>query len=276
VVLHAVEAGPADGSLVVLLHGFPEFWYSWRHQIPALARAGVRVLAPDLRGYGQSDKPRGPEHYTGTALAGDVAGLVRAAGAQRATIVGHDWGGLAAWLTAMRTPEVVDRLVILNAPHPAVFGAAMRDPLQMVRSSYMGFFQLPVVPEAVLGAAGGFVLKQVLRRTARRPDAFTDADLDRYGAAFAEPGALTCALDYYRAMGRSQAASRGAPRTPRAVSAPTTVIWGTEDPILPLRLADPGRQRVPDCRVIPVEGAGHFVQSDAPEQVSRLILDAAR
>jgi pimeloyl-ACP methyl ester carboxylesterase len=259
----------------VLLHGFPEFWYSWRNQIPVLARAGVRVLAPDLRGYGQSDKPRGAEHYTGPALAGDVAGLVRAAGAERATVVGHDWGGLAAWLTAMRTPEVLDRLVILNAPHPAVFGAALRDPIQVLRSSYMAAFQIPRLPELALGAGHATLVRGLLRAAAVRRDAFTDEDLARYAQAFTEPGSVRGALAYYRWMGRQMAASPrsvGA-RKPRVIATRTLVIWGMQDPVLGPDLADPGPGLVPDRRVIRIDGAGHFVQSDAPERVNAAILE---
>ncbi len=208
VTLHVAEAG--TGPLVVLLHGFPEFWYGWRHQIPALAAAGYRVAAPDLRGYGLSDKPRGEAAYGGPALTGDVAGLVRALGEQRAVVVGHDWGGVIAWLTAMSRPEVVDRLVVANAPHPAVFGRALASPAQLLRSSYMGFFQLPAVPELLLGAGGATVLRRLLRAATVRPDAFTEADLARYAEAFAEPGALSGALAYYRSMGRSLAADGGA------------------------------------------------------------------
>src|SRR5262245_18860577 len=114
--LHVAEAG--SGPLVVLLHGFPEFWYAWRHQIPALARAGFHVVAPDMRGYNLSDKPRGVHPYRVPTLVEDVAGLIRASGAPRAAVVGHDWGGLVAWALAMQHPELVDRLVIVNSPHP--------------------------------------------------------------------------------------------------------------------------------------------------------------
>ncbi len=269
--LHWVEAG--SGPLVVLLHGFPEFWYSWRHQIPALAAAGYRVVAPDLRGYAQSGKPAGYDSYTGAALTGDVAGLVAACGAQRATVVGHDWGGVIAWLTALTRPEVVERLVVLNAPHPAVFARAVRNPWQAVRSAYMALFQLPVVPEAMLRANDFAMLRLALRAMSVRPDAFTASDLDRYAEAFARPGALTGALAYYRVQGRSLARAARTARTPRTVTAPTLVIWGRRDPVLGVDLADPGPDRVPDRRVEVVDDAGHFVQADAPEEVNRLLLE---
>jgi len=287
VTLHVAEAG--TGPLVVLLHGFPEFWYGWRHQIPALAAAGYRVAAPDLRGYGLSDKPRGEAAYAGPALTGDVAGLVRALGEQRAVIVGHDWGGIVAWLTAMSRPEVVDRLVIANAPHPAVFGRALASPAQLLRSSYMGFFQLPAVPELLLGAGRATVLRRLLRAATVRPDAFSEADLARYAEAFAEPGALSGALAYYRSMGRRLAADAGARvaarvrreapapgRSARPITTPTLVLWGAADPVLPPRLADPGHDLLPNGRVQRIEGAGHFVQSEDPETFNAAVLDFLR
>jgi pimeloyl-ACP methyl ester carboxylesterase len=273
--LHYVCAGPDDGPLVLFLHGFPEFWYSWRHQLPALAAAGYRAVAPDLRGYALSDKPDGLEAYTGEALVDDVAGLLAAEGAARATVIGHDWGGVVAWLTALRRPDLVDRLVILNAPHPASFLTALRSPVQMLRSSYMAFFQLPVVPEALLAAQRGALVRWTLR-AASAPGAFTDADLERYADAFAERGALTGPLNYYRAMGRRLPQRARSGRQSRVVAAPTLVLWGAEDPVLPTSLADPGRSLVPDCRVELVEGAGHFVHADAPARVNTLLLEFLR
>jgi epoxide hydrolase 4 len=176
VTLHVVEAG--TGPLVVLLHGFPEFWYSWRHQIPALAAAGLRVVAPDLRGCNLSDKPRGQAAYRVRELAADVAGLIAACGEEQAAVVGHDWGGAVAWALAIRHPERVERLVIVNSPHPLRFLAAVRQPAQLARSWYMLLFQLPWLPEALL-RAGGF---KALRRTLRRWGGghLTGEDLDRY------------------------------------------------------------------------------------------------
>jgi epoxide hydrolase 4 len=275
--LHWVEAG--DGPLVVALHGFPEFWYSWRHQIPALVDAGYRVVAPDLRGYNESDKPPGYDAYLGRPLANDVAGLIERCGAQHATVVGHDWGGAVAWMTAMRRPEVVERLVILNAPHPAVMARELRSPGQLLRSSYMGFFQLPIVPERLLSARDFAGLKWVLRGWSDHADAFTEDDLRRYVEAFARPGALTGALAYYRAMGRRltgtlrQSGAVPPPGGGRTVTAPTLIIWGRNDPVLGPRLADPGLELLPERRVVFVEDAAHFVQSDAPDKVNELLLE---
>ena len=274
--LHWVEAG--DGPLVVLLHGFPEFWYSWRNQIPALAEGGYRVVAPDLRGYNESDKPEGYDAYLGGPLSADVAGLIAACGAQRATVVGHDWGGVIAWMTAIRHPEVVDKLVILNAPHPNAFLREIRNPAQILRSSYVMLFQAPFAPERLLSAANFRGLKWALRSGSQRVGAFTDEDLDRYAEAFSQPGALTGSLAYYRAMGRriigaarqSGAVSGNGER--RTVTAPTLVIWGRNDPVLSQATADPG-QAVPNRKVVFIEDASHFVQADAPERVNALLLE---
>src|SRR5262245_58570023 len=146
--LHYAEAG--EGPLVVLLHGFPEFWYSWRHQIKGLAAAGFRVIAPDLRGYNESDKPPGIASYRLELLTQDIVELIQHAGEKRAHVVGHDWGGGIAWWLAMQNPQVVERLVILNAPHPVAFFRELRRPAQLLKSWYMFFFQLPWLPEVML------------------------------------------------------------------------------------------------------------------------------
>jgi pimeloyl-ACP methyl ester carboxylesterase len=261
--LHYVEAG--EGPLVVLLHGFPEFWYEWRHQIPALAAAGFRVVAPDMRGYNLSDKPEGVERYRVELLVEDVAGLVRHLGAERAHVVGHDWGGIVAWYFAMLRPELLDRLVVLNAPHPAAFAREIVKPDQMLRSAYAGFFQLPAVPELALRAGDFALLERVLRTEPARPGAFTDADVERYKEAFAQPGALTASLNYYRAFAR-----RDKPAV-RAIAAPTLLVWGEKDPHLVVRLTEGLEEWVPGIRVERIPEASHWVAVDEPERVNRLL-----
>ncbi|HEX7243804.1 MAG TPA: alpha/beta hydrolase [Longimicrobiaceae bacterium] len=259
--LHYVEAG--EGPLVVLLHGFPEFWYGWRHQIPALAEAGFRVIAPDMRGYNLSDKPRGVGSYRVEALVEDVAGLVRHAGAERAHVVGHDWGGVVAWYLAMQRPEVLDRLVVLNAPHPGVFSRELRKPDQMLRSAYAAFFQLPWLPEAAIRARGFALLERVFRTEPARPGAFTDEDIARYREAAARPGALTAMLNYYRAFARR-------PRLHR-IHAPTLLVWGERDPHLVVRNTEGLEPWVPGIRVERIPEASHWVAADEPGRVGRLL-----
>jgi epoxide hydrolase 4 len=185
--LHCVEAG--TGPLVVLLHGFPEFWYAWRHQLPALADTGFRVVAPDLPGYNTSDKPPRVRDYRPRLLAQEVADLILALGADSATVAGHDWGGGLAWLLAMHHPERVQRLVVLNAPHPIRFLTGLRNPRQLRRSWDILAFQAPWLPERLLAARAFQALRRALGRQPTRPGAFTAQDIDRYVAAAAQPGA---------------------------------------------------------------------------------------
>jgi pimeloyl-ACP methyl ester carboxylesterase/2-polyprenyl-6-methoxyphenol hydroxylase-like FAD-dependent oxidoreductase len=267
--LHVVESG--SGPLVVLLHGYPEFWYSWRHQIPALAEAGFRAVAVDLRGYNTSDKPHGIDAYRLPTLARDVARLIRGLGAETAIVVGHDWGGVIAWQLAMHHPDVVRRLVVMNAPHPERFRAGVRSMRQLRRSWYIGFYQMPAIPEAYVRWGDYRLLRTALRDTAR-PNAFTPDDVQRYRDALSRPGALTAALNYYRAVPRVMLDTRNDPsRSPR-IEAPALVIWGEQDIFLGPELAEPDRSLVPDLRVERLPQASHWVQVDQPELVNDLLL----
>jgi pimeloyl-ACP methyl ester carboxylesterase len=262
--LHYVEAG--EGPLVVLLHGFPEFSYSWRNQIEPLAAAGFRVVAPDLRGSNLSSKPRGVAAYDLDPLAADIRDLIHERGAERAFVAGHDWGGAVAWATAMFHPEVVERLAILNAPHPRRFLEEVRRPRQLARSWYMFLFQLPWLPERIAPRMG----RMAFERDAN-PGAFTPEDVARYEAAWAQPRALTSALNYYRALSRQT--PKVAERRIRPVTAPTRVIWGQRDRYLLPELAEPHRSDVPNLeRVIRLD-TSHWVQHDAPRQVSDLLTE---
>jgi epoxide hydrolase 4 len=266
--LHYVEAG--SGPLVVLLHGFPEFWYSWRHQIPALAAAGFRVFAPDLRGYNLSDKPAGVPAYRLDVLLEDVVGLIRHADEEKATIVGHDWGGVLAWHVAMCRPQVVDKLLILNAPHPAAYWRELRSWQQMRKSWYVLFFQMPCLPEQVIGAGDYDALDRLLRRQPVHAEAFTREDVRLYKQALARPGALTAALNYYRAL-RYPKERQGKDTTP--IPAPTLLLWGEQDAYLSPRLTEGLEAWVPNLRVVRFPDASHFVQNDVPERVNRLMID---
>jgi epoxide hydrolase 4 len=263
--LHVVEQG--EGPLVVLLHGFPEFWYSWRAQIPAVADAGFHVVAPDMRGYNLSDKPRGVRAYRVEVLARDVANLIASYGVQRAHVVGHDWGAIVAWIFAMQHPGMLDRLGILNVPHPVTSLRALRNLRQLRRSWYVFFFQLPFLPE-LLARRGNYVL---LRRSLR--EAFSPQETDRYVEAMARPGALTSGINYYRALLRYAAANR---RAVRRIDAPVLVIWGERDRYLGRELADPPREWVPNARVERFPNATHWVQNDEPDHVNQLLIEFFR
>lgn len=267
--LHLVDAGA--GPLVVLLHGFPEFWYTWRHQIPALVGAGFRVIAPDMRGYNLSAKPGGVGAYDIEHLARDVARLVEWAGEERACVVGHDWGAMVAWEVAMRHPDRVTRLGILNVPHPRRMLAGFRTVRQLRRSWYVFFLQLPVVPEALLAATRFAPFRYMMRREPVRPDAFDGEDLRAFEDAWSQPGAMHAAINYYRAaMRRSIGRTL---REMRRIDAPTLVVWGEQDPHLGAELAEPERKWVPDVRVVRLPEASHWVQNDAPERVNELLIE---
>jgi epoxide hydrolase 4 len=267
--LHYVEAG--SGPLVILLHGFPEFWYSWRHQLPVLAAAGFRVVAPDLRGYGESDKPPGVQAYQIERLTGDVLGLIHHLGYTAAHIVGHDWGGGIAWMMPMHHPAAVERLAILNAPHPAIFFQQIRKPWQLFKSWYIFFFQLPGLPEFLLRLGGFASLMRTFRSQPVRPGAFTPDDVERYRRAIARPGALTAAVNYYRAAFRR---NRGrVPPGMKPIAQPTLVIWGERDHYLDARLLEGMEAWATNLRVERLADASHWVQNDAPERVNRLLVE---
>jgi len=271
--LHYVEAG--SGPLVVLLHGFPEFWYGWRHQIGPLAAAGYRVIAPDMRGYNQSEKPPGVHAYAVETLVEDVVALIAHCGVTRATVVGHDWGGVVAWEVAMRRPNVVEKLIVLNAPHPAAFLRELRTPAQLARSWYALAFQVPMLPELLIALGDYRMLRAVFRRDPVRPNAFTEDDIQRYRDAFAIPGARTATINYYRAAMRRNP-RRITLEAVRAVIAPTLLIWGMGDRYLGPALTERLEQWVPRLRVERITGASHWVQHDTPEQVTALMLGFLR
>jgi epoxide hydrolase 4 len=263
--LHYVEAG--DGPLVVLLHGFPEFWYGWRRQIAPLVNAGFRVVAPDLRGYNLSSRPGGFSAYTADKLAVDVRGLISELGAESAMVVGHDWGGTVAWTLAMNHPEVVDRLVILNAAHPRRLNEGLRNPRQLLRSWYFFYFQLPRLAERRARARNWRFFKRFLR-DARPP--YTSEETDRYVEAWSQPGAATAMIDYYRAAVRLSSKQGEL----RPVSAPTLVIWGQGDRYLGRKLAEPHHEDVPNLdRVERLPNASHWVHHDEAERVNELVVD---
>ena len=268
--LHVRAAGPADGPLVVLLHGFPEFWYGWRHQIAPLAEAGYRVVVPDQRGYNRSDAPPQIAAYDLDLLTADVCRLIDAAGRERAHVVGHDWGAMVAWTLAMTHPERVRRLGILNVPHPRVFRRTLlTNPAQLLRSVYALFFQLPALPEWLLGRNDGQGLAWLLR-TSSRHDTFSDADIAAYRHAWKQPGRLRGMLHWYRAAFR-RAFRRDTPDAP--IIAPTLVLWGARDVALSRQMAAPSADRCRNGRLVMLDDATHWVQHDAPDTVTRHLLD---
>jgi epoxide hydrolase 4 len=269
--LHYVEAG--DGPLIVLLHGFPEFWYGWRRQIEPLAAAGFRVVAPDTRGYNLSSKPDGVKAYDVGQLAADIRGLIQERGAETAMLVGHDWGGTIAWATAMHHPEVVDRLAILNAAHPRKLSQGLQHhPDQLRRSWYFFFFNIPDLPETVVHADHWHFFRHFLRDA---DPAYTPEEIERYIEAWSQPGAATGMINYYRSSVRTPL--KHAEEQIRPVSAPTLGIWGERDRYLRDDLAEPEHDDVPNLdHVERLPNASHWVHHDEPERVNQLLVDFFR
>ncbi len=266
--LHVVEAGPADGPPLILLHGFPEFWWAWRKQIGPLAAAGFHVIVPDMRGYNLSEVVEGVDAYRIDVLANDVAGIADALGIGRFHLVAHDWGGLVAWWTAVRHAERIDRLVVMDAPHPDVWGPqALKHPTQVLRSTYAMFFQLPWAPEAMLGSFDHAGLRAMMEKTARK-DAFAPGDLDRYVEAWShQPGSLTAMLNYYRALGRREKTS-----LPPRITAPTLVLWGEHDGALELHLAEASVNLCDDARLEVIAGTTHWLHLEEPDRIASAII----
>ena len=271
VMLEVARAGA--GRPVVLLHGFPENWRSWRHQIPALVNAGRSVLAPNLRGYPESDIPPERDAYHLRHLVADVAALVRASGFPRITLVGHDWGGVIAWAFARLHPELLDKLVILNAPHPEIYLRKAKRPPQMFRSWYVLFFLLPGVSEFALSAGKFQAVRDMFRRYPARRETFSELDIDQYVAQLSRPGALTAALNYYRANVRL---GIGREWQSAIIDVDTLVIWGEQDPALDVGLLEGLDRIVPRVRVHRVPQASHWVQNEVPDEVNRVLVEFVR
>lgn len=265
--LHVVEAGPASSrrAPVILLHGFPQTWWTWRAQLPALAAAGFHAVAPDLRGSGDSDRPRDVAAYRMSRLVGDVVGLARALGAAQVDLVGHDWGGPLAWAVAARHPSLVRRIAVVNGPHPQAFLRGMRRNGQALRSSYMLALQLPVIPERLLAARDHALLRRVLRSF--RVDPVSDDELEPYVAS-ARRG-LSGGLAWYRAAGRALLRRGGRRRASAVVPAPALVLWGEQDPLLAPHLATAPPALVPHARVVLLPRASHEAHLDRADDVNR-------
>ncbi len=267
--LHYVEVG--EGPLVVLLHGFPEFWFSWRFQLSALAQRGFRVVAPDLRGYNLSSRPGPVSAYDIDRLATDVRDLITERGERSALLAGHDWGAAVAWVTAMNHPDAVRRLAILNLPHPRRLMHGLRRPAQLRKSWYMIFFQLPWLPERLARTQRWRGFRYGFEHDAR-PGAFSDQDIERYIEAWSRPGAATAMINYYRAAFRQlpwRAEARMGP-----VVAPTLVIFGERDRYLSAELAEPYPADVPNLQgVVRLAQASHWVHHDEPELVTQLLAE---
>ena len=270
--MHYVEAG--TGPLLILLHGFPEFWYSWRHQIPTLSEK-FRVVAPDMRGYNKTEKPKAVSSYRTENLATDISELIIALGEENAVIVGHDWGGAVAYQFAADYPEMTRKLVVLNCPHPVVMSKHFRSNFKQLRRSwYMFYFQLPWLPEFLMVRNLQLILAKTFRGWAYRKNAFTDEDLAKYNEVFSKPGQAKAAMNYYRAAFRDFF-SGSHKRFPK-INAPTLVIWGENDRALGKELTFGMKKHFStDFRIKYIADCSHWVQHDHPELVGKNIFNFA-
>ncbi len=272
---HVVLAGPEDGEPVLLLHGFPEFWYGWRHQIDALAQAGFRVIIPDQRGYAFSDKPKGIRAYRVEELVADTTGLIAACGYERVNLVGHDWGALVAWETAIRFPERVRRLAIFNVPHPDVMSTFLRTHAsQLKKSWYIFFFQIPGLPEWLLSRNHFANLRRMTAGTSR-PGSFDENDLAKYVEAWQQPGALSAMINWYRALFLDQLPfSHKNPHSgSRRVKPPVIMLWGKQDLALSHAMAPASIGFCDQGTLFLFDQATHWVQHDEAEAVNRHLVN---
>jgi pimeloyl-ACP methyl ester carboxylesterase len=267
--LHVVQAGPKDGPPVLLLHGYPEFWWGWHEQIARLSRAGFRVIAPDQRGYDASDKPRGIASYKIDLLVADIVGLIDALGYEQVNLAGHDWGGAIAWHLVLEHPERFRKLVMFNAPHPLAWRDARNsEPQEKTISWYRTFFQIPLLPELV-GYAGNWALLVKNMRDTSRPGTFPDADMDLYRYAWFRDGASHSMVNWYRAGFRYPHEVSG----DGLVRVPTRIVFGMQDRFFEPRLA---RLSVPHCasgELVEIPNAGHWLLHEEPEVTSRQMIE---
>lgn len=270
ITFETVTCGEGD-NLALLLHGFPESNYSWRHQLPFLAELGYRVWAPNLRGYGNTTRPEGVRHYRMEVLMDDVAGLIDASGAKTVTLVAHDWGALIAWTFAVRELRPLERLVIMNVPHPAVAQKKMFTWPQIYRSWYIYFFQLPYFPEKGLTANGARMVEKAFVDTAVDKSKFPKEVTDYYCENALKPGAATAMINYYRGLIRGGSAWRqyrlGWPR----LKTPTLMIWGEQDAFIEKYMTEGTDKFVEDLTIHFLPDASHWVQQEDPDQVNRIM-----
>jgi pimeloyl-ACP methyl ester carboxylesterase len=255
------DIGEGD-HLALLLHGFPEHLLSWREQTPVLEGLGYRVWAVNQRGYGKTSRPAGVAAYALRHLIADVAALFDASGAKRLTLIGHDWGAMVAWCFAIARARPIERLVIMNVPHPLCFRAALKHWRQRTKSWYIAFFQIPGLPERMLAANGGASVRRMFTGLRRPPEV-----IDIYARQIAEPGAASAMLNWYRAARRRD----GMPSLDAIIEVPTLVIWGENDVALDVICLEGTERYVRNLRLARLPGVSHWVQQDAPDQVNALL-----
>jgi pimeloyl-ACP methyl ester carboxylesterase len=272
---HVMTDGPENGTAVILLHGFPQFYYGWKDQIPALVDAGFRVIVPDQRGYNLSDKPKGISAYDVDILANDIVGLLDHFGIQKAKIIGHDWGAVVAWTIAINHPERLEKLAILNVPHPDVMtDFVLHNSAQRKKSWYVFFFQIPWFVEWSLRKNNFEYLARMLTRSGRK-STFTDADVAEYKKAWSQKGALTGMVNWYRAvMRRGLRSALHRKKSPaRRVHVPTMMLWGKRDIALSVEMAQQSIDLCDQGELTIYDKSTHWVQHDASEEVNQKLIE---
>jgi epoxide hydrolase 4 len=270
IALHVVLAGPTRGKPLILLHGFPEFWFAWRRQIDHFVSSGYRVIIPDQRGYNLSDKPAGIASYSIDLLAKDVVGILDTVANSKAFVVGHDWGAAVTWYLAARYSDRVDRAAMLSVPHPRVFiKNLIMNPAQLRRSWYIFFFRLPWLPEFILRKRDWALLVRVLRNTLP-PGVFSNSDLERYKESWARKDALTAMLNWYRAAVLRPSKSALDSEASR-VKVPALLISGKNDHFAGETMARESLQYCDDGHLEILESATHWIQHEEPAQVNTLL-----
>lgn len=266
--LHVMEAGPENGPMIMFLHGFPEFWYAWRKQISYFADKGYLVVVPDQRGYNLSDKPEGIEAYKADEMAKDAAGLIDFYGREQIYLAGHDWGASVSWWTALKYPERIKRLIIMNIPHPKIMNAnLLSNPKQMQQSWYMFFFQLPNAPEK-LAAANNYAWPLSVLAETSKPGTFTLEELEEYRQAYARPGAFPAMINWYRAMLQC----RNQPPLSFRITMPLLILWGVGDVNIMQEQAEQSLSYCDQASLVKFD-CTHWIQHEEPEQVNRMIAD---
>ncbi|GMT35841.1 hypothetical protein PFISCL1PPCAC_27138, partial [Pristionchus fissidentatus] len=270
--LHYVEEGDKSKPLLLFVHGYPEFWYSWRYQIKHFAKTH-HVVAIDQRGYGDSDKPSEIDDYSAKLLAKDVKEVIEKLGHKKAILVGHDWGGAVAWFTTLIYPESISKLIIMNCPHPGAFEKVMMAvKKQILKSWYIGFYQVPWIPEATMALDDYEPIEYAFRSDfagLKNKQNVTDEDIEAWKATFSKKGAMSPPINYYRALVKDRNENKDI--ISRIVKPPTLIIWGEEDPFLTIECAAFSEKMCLKGKIEYVPGSSHWVQQDHPEKVNEIM-----
>lgn len=272
ITLHTAEAGRADGNIILFLHGFPEYWYGWKAQLEYFADKGYRAVAPDQRGYNLSSKPDKVSSYRVGELVNDVVALIRQLTDKKIILVAHDWGGIIAWKIAALHPLLLQHLVILNIPHPAVMEQTLKKNFrQLLKSWYIGFFQLPLLPEWLSSVSDFASLQRSLVKTSR-PGTFSKADIEQYKTAWKQPGAIGAMINWYRAF----VMHGDAPIPPGRITVPTLMIWGKKDAFLSHEMARPSIELCVQGKLVMMEDNTHWVHHEEAAVVNQLVYNFIR